>query len=345
MKKGVTTRSGLSMALAEEDPERRHSRSSSPDELNPREEHGPEASLNSILNKIREFRRDNRPQLSDIKQELKRANDRLDEVEGRVDEAETVLQATSTLVKRLTLRQASLEARLIDQEARARRDNLRIYGIPEDKEGTDMAGFLDKLLKTSLNLPRDRDLKIERAHRALAPKPTGSQAKPRSIVVRFGSWRTKEDLIKRAWQKKEVFCDNVRFYVDHDFPPEVLKKRGEYTEARKVLKEKRIKFQTPYPAKMRIFYDDGTRLFENAAEATRDMSARGFPVTVVKTPSTPEQEEIQLLSTWQVARGRSDQVGSQEPTAAGGSTQWRHQHAHFKDRLKEFRRQPSQNTN
>ena len=86
---------------------------------------------------------------------------------------------------------------------------------------------------------------------ALAPKPTGSQAKPRSIVVRFGSWRTKEDLIKGAWQKKEVFCDNVRFYVDHDFPPEVLKKRNAYTEARKVLKAKRIKFQTPYPAKMR----------------------------------------------------------------------------------------------
>ena len=156
MKKGVTTRSGLSMALAEEDPDQRHSQSISPDELNSREEHGPEASLNSILNEICEFRRDNRAQLSNIKQELKRANDRLDKVEGRVDETETVLQATSTLVKRLTLCQTSLEARLIDQEARARRDNLRIYGIPEDKEGPDMAGFPDKLLKTSLNLPRER---------------------------------------------------------------------------------------------------------------------------------------------------------------------------------------------
>lgn len=339
MKKGVTTRSGLSMALAEEDPDWRHSRSSSPDQLSPREEHSPEASLNSIFDEIRAFRRENGAQLSDIKQELKRASDRLDEVEGRVDETETVLQATSTLIKQLTLRQANLEARLIDQEARARRDNLRIYGIPENKEGTDMAGFLDKLLKTSLNLPHDRDLKIERAHRALAPKPTGSQAKPRSIVVKFGSWRTKEDVIKRAWQKKEVFCDNVRFYVDHDFPPEVQKKRGEYTEAKKMLKAKRIKFQTPYPAKMRIFYDDGTRLFESAAEATRDMSARGFPVTVVKTPSTPDREEIQLLSAWQVARGRRDQVGSQESAAAVSLV------SHFKDRLKEFRRQPSQDTN
>ena len=96
---------------------------------------------------------------------------------------------------------------------------------------------------------------------------------------------------------------------------------------------------------MQNFYDDGTRLFENTADAARDMSVRGFPVTVVKTPSTQDQEEIQLLSTWQVARGQSDQVGSQEPSAAGGSTQRRHQHTHLKDRLKEFRRQPSQDTN
>lgn len=310
MRKGVTARSGLSMGLTEGDPDSRHSLSSSPD-LHPREEDSSEASLQSILNEIREFRRDNRAQLSDIKQELQRANDRLDEVEGRIDETETVLSATSKLVKRLTEHQANLEARPIDQEARARRDNLRIYGIPEDKEGTDMAGFLDNLLKISLDFPRDGDLKIEQAHQALAPKPTGPQAKPRSIVVRFRSWWTKEEVIKRAWQKKKVFYNNVRFCVDHDFLPEVRKKRSEYAEAKKVLKEKRIKFQMPYPAKMWIFYDDGTQLFQDAAEATRDMSVRGFSVTVVKTPATPDQEEIQLLSTWQVTGRRGDQVGNQ----------------------------------
>lgn len=124
----------------------------------------------------------------------------------------------------------------------------------------------------------------------------------------------------------------------------MLKKHSEYTEAKKVLKEKQIKFQTSYPAKMRIFYNDGTRLFQDAAEATRDMSAQGFPVTVVKTPATPDQEEIQLLSTWQVTWKRGDQVGNQEPVATGSSTQSKHQHSHFKDRLKEFRRQPSKDT-
>lgn len=138
------------MGLTEDDPDLRHSLSSFPD-LHPREEDSSEASLQSILNEIREFRRDNRAQLSNIKQELQRANYWLDKVEGRIDETETVLQATSKLVRRLAQCQASLEARLTDQEARVGRDILRIYGIPEDKEGTDMAGFLENLLKTSLD--------------------------------------------------------------------------------------------------------------------------------------------------------------------------------------------------
>jgi len=209
--------------MMEYDPERgQDSRGSSP---GPHDEDSSGGNLQSILNELQDFRKDNRVQLTEFKQELKRVNDKMDEAEGIIGEAETVLKATSTLIKRLMQRQANLEARLINQEGQARRDNLRIYGIPEDKEGTD--------------LPSDKDLRIEQAHRAPAPKLNGPQAKPRSIVVKFGSYQTNEVVLQRAWQKKEVSYDNTRFYVDHDFPPpEVLKKRGEYAEAKKVLKEK-----------------------------------------------------------------------------------------------------------
>ncbi len=153
-----------------------------------------------------------------------------------------------------------------------------------------MTSFLDKLLKNALDFPREGALGIERAHRALGLKPNGQQ-KPRSIVVKFGSYQMKEEVLRRAWRKKEVFCDNARFCVDHDFPSEVLKKRSEYAEVKKVLKEKQIKFQTPYPAKMRVFYNDGTRLYQDAAEATRDMASQGFSVAVVKSSSAPDQGE------------------------------------------------------
>uniref|UniRef100_A0A1A8IE85 Uncharacterized protein n=1 Tax=Nothobranchius kuhntae TaxID=321403 RepID=A0A1A8IE85_NOTKU len=71
-----------------------------------------------------------------------------------------------------------MEAKLLDQEGRARRDNIRVYGIPEEAEGNDTPGFLEKVLMESLDFPLDTALRIERAHRALAPKPTNSVGKP-----------------------------------------------------------------------------------------------------------------------------------------------------------------------
>uniref|UniRef100_A0AAR2LCR7 L1 transposable element RRM domain-containing protein n=1 Tax=Pygocentrus nattereri TaxID=42514 RepID=A0AAR2LCR7_PYGNA len=254
MQKGVVKRRRTVMSTTEgaEETTEQQRRSSSP-----RQDHGeaePEVSLLRILNELQDFRRDNKQQLADIKQELSRTNTRLEEAEERIGHAETRLQAAATLIQRLLRRQTDMEAKLADQEGRSHRDNLRIYGIPEEAEGKDMIGFLENLLKRALDFPHGEQLRIERAHRALVPKPPGSQGRPRSIVAQFSSHRTKEEVLRKAWQKKEVFCNNVRFYVDHDYPPAVLKKRSEYSEAKKVLKEKKIKFQTPYPARLRVFY-------------------------------------------------------------------------------------------
>lgn len=303
--------------------------------------HAPEPSLQSIFDELRGFRKDNNAQLEDIKQEIKGVNDRLEEAEGRIEETETVLQTASVLIKRLAQRQAKLEARLTEQEGRARRENLRIYGIPEDKEGADMVLFLNNLFKQTLDLPEERDLGIERAHRALTQKPVSAQGKPRSIVVKFGSYRIKEEILRRVWQKREVFCNEMRFFVDHDFPTEVFRKRNEYAEAKKVLKSERIRFQTPYPAKMRVFYNDGVRLYQDAAEATRDMAARGLPVTVITSAATPDHEEMQLLSSWQKVRRRHVRA-DQDPGTAGDDRQKNHQ-AQIKEKLQGFRRSTTEN--
>lgn len=273
MEKGVVTRSMKSTTLTEDDLEDSQKDRGHASMLNlaAKGVETPEPTLLNILKELRDFRKDNNDQYSDIKRELKRANDRVEEAKVRIEESETVLQVVSGLIMRLTERQVGLEVRLDEQEGRARRDNLRIYGIAEDKEGTDMVRFLDNMLKTALGFSNDLSLGVERAHRTLTAKPD-AQAKPRSIVVKFGSYRMKEEVLRRAWQKKEVFCEGVRFFVDHDYPIEVLKKRNEYREAKKILREKRIKFQTPYPYKMRVFYDNGTRLYKDAAEATRDMA-------------------------------------------------------------------------
>lgn len=72
-----------------------------------------------------------------------------------------------------------------------------------------------------------------------------NDAPPRSIVVKFLSYKIKEEVLKQALHKKGFLYMNKKINLDHDYAPEVLRKRREYAEAKKTLAEKKIRFQTP----------------------------------------------------------------------------------------------------
>ncbi|KAL0147021.1 hypothetical protein M9458_057545 [Cirrhinus mrigala] len=166
---------------------------------------GEQISLAKILNEIKDFRQDSHKQLQDIKEELNKSNKRIEEAENRIDEAETRIQNTEEVLEEMIRLTEQFEARLNDQEGRARRSNIRIYGVPEKAEAnsSDFISFLEDLLKSTLDLNPPVDLQIERAHRALTPTPS-AEAKPRSIIAKFLNYRTKELVIKTAWEKKVV---------------------------------------------------------------------------------------------------------------------------------------------
>ncbi|GAA6105879.1 uncharacterized protein LOC109138835 [Tachysurus ichikawai] len=124
-----------------------------------------------------------------------------------------------------------MEDKLLDLESRSRRDNIRIYGVPKgaEKDSTTMVSFVENLLHGGLELTEDMpDLQIERAHRSVGPKP------PCSIIIKFLSFKTKETILRKAWQRKGFTWQENHINLDHDYTPLILKKRREYSEIRKV---------------------------------------------------------------------------------------------------------------
>ncbi|KAI4801778.1 hypothetical protein KUCAC02_019649 [Chaenocephalus aceratus] len=198
-------------------------------------EEGNMANLDVIVRELREFRQENGERLWDIREDINKTNNRIDEAEERIAEAEDRLESVESAVSELLKLQTHLEARLTDQESRSRRENIRIHGVCEGAEenSPSVISFVETLLKENLELPPSSDLKIERAHRALGTKPP-ADAPPRSIVVKFASHRTKEEIIKTAWQKRGFVYKERQVNLDHDYSPEVLKKRKEYVEAKRV---------------------------------------------------------------------------------------------------------------
>ncbi len=125
--------------------------------------------MSLILKELRDFRRDNKTQLEDIKAEILNTNVRLEEVEGRVVTAEERIQNAEEVLAGLLKLHTKKEEKLTDVEGRSRRNNVRIYGVPEgaEKDFPIMALFL----RENLSLPEDISLLIESSHKALGREP------------------------------------------------------------------------------------------------------------------------------------------------------------------------------
>ena len=110
------------------------------------------------------------------------------------------------------------------------------------------------------------------------------------------SFKTKETILRKAWQKKGFTWQENCINRDHDYPPPILKKRREYTEIRKILKENRVQFQTLFPARLRVRHEDETRTYETVEETLEDLLRRGYAVTTIITPPEMLMEQVQRLS-------------------------------------------------
>ena len=93
---------------------------------------------------------------------------------------------------------------MTDQENRARRDNLRIIGLPEKAEtNRNLDVILHEIIQENCPdvLEQEGQIDIERVHRipsTLNPQKTT----PRKVIVKFKSFQAKEKTLQEA--KKET---------------------------------------------------------------------------------------------------------------------------------------------
>lgn len=131
------------------------------------------------------------------------------------------------------------------------------------------------------------------------------------MIVFFQQFKIKEMVLHSAWKKKEIYHDDRRIYFDHDYPAETLAKRKAYAQIRRVLRGKGIWFQTPPPAKLRVFFDSGPITYENAVEAAEDLKKRGLLIDWEKTAEVEVAEKARK-APWQRSTSTANRQTRQE---------------------------------
>ncbi|KAK5920959.1 hypothetical protein CgunFtcFv8_024705 [Champsocephalus gunnari] len=162
----------------------------------------------------------------------------------------------------------ALQGKMLDLEARSRRNNLILAGFPEGKEG--ISPLLDTILRHFLKLSDTIPApEIECAHRALRPIPDPGHP-PRHIIIRFLRWSDKNEVFKTlASAKGKLTWDGHDLRMFQNFPMEIQRQRDSYRELRSILRKENLRHGILYPARLIVTINEETFIFKEPKEAEK----------------------------------------------------------------------------
>uniref|UniRef100_H3AE40 L1 transposable element RRM domain-containing protein n=1 Tax=Latimeria chalumnae TaxID=7897 RepID=H3AE40_LATCH len=174
---------------------------------------------------------------------------RLPSIETHLTESDERLTVAESQLAAFTSTVSELRSQLDDQENRARRNNGVEQGNPSK--------FLEEVLSTVLKLPARMELAIERAHRLLASRPAPGQ-RPRPFIIKLLRFPVKELLLRLAREIGSLQWEGHKILLFPDLSKALQDWHRQFLPAKRILRDKSIKYGLFYPATLRVTYKGST---------------------------------------------------------------------------------------
>lgn len=210
-----------------------------------------------------------------IRHDMDKFRSRFAEAEGRISQLEDDTRADFRDLRALQLQLKALQEKSIDTENRLRRNNIRVIDLPERAEGSKPAEFAESFLLSLLDIPAmPPTYVVKRAHR-VPPTPPVPGAPPRPFFLRLLKYRDRDKLLAAAREKQDLRFNNAKIMLFPDYSPEIQQRRRSFTEARRRLRDKGLKFSLLYPSKLRVIDRDRAHFFMDPEAALSWLDGRG----------------------------------------------------------------------
>ncbi|KAJ1109945.1 hypothetical protein NDU88_007302 [Pleurodeles waltl] len=141
----------------------------------------------------------------------------------------------------------SLRAKLTELEDRSRRDNVRFFCIPEQKEGSDIKTFLSSLLTNHFGIEFSPPPEFQRVHR-IGPSYKASANKPGPIIACFLRHEQARQVISTAKARQPISLDGHEIRVAADFSRLTNDRRRAFLALRPQLRSLDFKYGLFEPA-------------------------------------------------------------------------------------------------
>lgn len=203
--------------------------------------------------------------ITKIQSEVRAMKDTVGEMESSLSTCTDNISTLQAKVERLSADLIRLDNKCNDLEARSRRNNIRLVGIPEDFS-TSSTTAISTLLKEAFKL--EKEPLVDRAHRTLQLKPKPGQC-PCPIVARLHYHMDCVDILRRARAQQRIKIGDMTFSVFPDHTPRTARARAAFNDVRRQLREiPGICFGLLHPARLRVTNNGAEKAFKSPEEAS-----------------------------------------------------------------------------
>ena len=217
------------------------------------------SSIKLLLQDVKEDIKSIRKDITDLQASLQFTQAKFEDNNQKMEQIGVTLSMHSENLNDINQQADQVDNQLEYLENQSRRNNIRITGIPEDKDNEqswdDTEVIVKQSIKDKLNI--SEDFEIERCHRVVSRTRrrnyrSGQAEEPRPIVAKFSKWKEKEIVLKKA---REIKPQGVRFLADlssrtiqkrSDQVPKLLEARRQGKIAFFVLDKLIIKDKKPF---------------------------------------------------------------------------------------------------
>ncbi len=264
------------------------------------------------------------PALRKLREDIQATNNSVKELReefeamAAVDSVQATAREDRNAVTDLRNQLERLTEKMTDMEDKSRSNNVRLVGLPEGLEGSDVAGFLRVNLSKWIPSLKGRNIEIDRAHRVYDGRKNSDR--PRTLIFRVLRWHDRSEILKGARQAYLVKCtqDNVTLLFFPDFSPVTAAKRKSLVPVLRSMTALGLQPFLAYPAVINLRHGGEQRSFDSFRKAEDFVSSLSHNGTFAADPQGSGRAAAPLSSAWREGLGGQDGGDAGCPEEDGG---------------------------
>lgn len=223
--------------------------------------------------------------MDDMGSKLQAHDRRLDLAESRISDIEDSAPMSLKRLERIEHILKDVAIKKEDLEARSRRNNLRLIGVPESTNTGRLDSFVETLLMDLFGKEAFiNGFAVERAHRSLGPRPKPGLP-PRPIIARLLNFLDRDTALRLAMEKGNLKWQGSRLSLFPDFTMMVQEARRKYSGVKATLHNLGLKYGMLYLARLRVEVNGRPRIFDTPT------AVQEFCRSIRSSPSRSLNEE------------------------------------------------------